>query len=409
MPYTSPPDKVKNMPSHAQEIWTSAFNSAWKEHEGDESTCHAIAYAAVKNAGYKEVDGKWIKESVEMENSRWYESCDADVTLLEEAAVEGQPAKVPRLLVTVIREGFSANTYEPFNSRRHKYHRFYTPQAVADVAGLIEGKSAYVGPVDSHGGPRTLKDSVVGVFENARVEESEGRKVARAEIAIYPDHKWIAERARLNPRSFGPSIEANGNVVKGSMEGRDAAIVETVTEVGGALLVENPAAGGAFDRLLESQQTPKEVKRMYKDLTEAEQADVLAEARKLLEAEADYKAKDEKIKALEEANKKLEDEKKAAAAMLAEAKSRELLEAAFPKDLPQVSKDRLYEDYKGETDAAKITEAVKKEAAYVAAVAGGVTVSGAPSRPEAGKAPLTEAKDKIKDALGLAPKKEEVK
>ena len=146
---------------------------------------------------------------------------------------------------------------------------------------------------------------------------------------------------------------------------------------------------------------------MLAELNEAERAEVVAEARKLVEAEYDVKAKDEKIKGLEESVKALEDEKKENEAKLNEAKSRDLLDAAFPKEMPQVSKDRLYESCKGETDAAKITEAVKQEAEYVAAVTGGTKVTGAPAAPETEKGKLTEAKADAKEAFGLTPEPED--
>ena len=314
-------------------------------------------------------------------------------------------SKIPRLEVTVIREGFSANFHRPgdpeWYSRRHKYRRYYTAKAVEDVAEAVNGKPVFVGNPTAHGAPRTLKDNVVGVFTNGRIEEANGRKVARAEIQVYPDQTWIIDRARVNKKAFGPSIEGDGPVRKGIMEGRDAAIVEGVTELDGALLVLNPAAGGALDRILESQQpqTRRGERKMLGDLNEAERDEVMREARKLVEAEVDYKAKDAEIAALKESVKKLEDEKKAAAATLAEAKSKELLEAAFPKDLPQVAKNALYESCKGETDPAKITEAVKKMAAFVAEVSGGTVVTGAAGKTEIGK--LAESKDLVRDALNL--------
>lgn len=372
----------------------------------------AVAVSSFKKSHTKTETGWKSKaaESSDTKRYRFYEACDVGVTVLEEAAAEGA-ATSPRLEVTVIREGFSKNTHREFDTRRHKFRRYYTAKAVADVAESLDGKSAYVGPTDYHGGERTLKDSVVGVFQNSRVEESGGLKVARAEIKIYPHQIWIADMARANPRAFGPSIEADGDVRKGVMEGCDAAIVESVTDLGGAMLVENPAAGGAVGRILESTQpqtTRRGERRMFKELTEAEQAEVLAEARKLVEAEVDYKAKDEKIKALEESVKKLEDDKKAAAATLAEAKSREILEAAFPKDLPDIAKNRLYEACKGETDKAKIEEAVKSEAAYIAALAGGTVVAGASGRTDnhTVKGELQEAEAGISEGLGLTPKKE---
>jgi cation transport regulator len=64
------PDNVKNvLPSHAQEIYMEAYNSAWdqydepEERRGDssrEETAHRVAWSAVKNKYEKdEESGKW--------------------------------------------------------------------------------------------------------------------------------------------------------------------------------------------------------------------------------------------------------------------------------------------------------------------------------------------------------------
>jgi cation transport regulator len=75
MPYDTVkelPDSVKdNLPKHAQEIYQSAFNSAWDEYSsaedrrGDasrEETAHKVAWAAVKQSYVKGDDGKWHKK-----------------------------------------------------------------------------------------------------------------------------------------------------------------------------------------------------------------------------------------------------------------------------------------------------------------------------------------------------------
>lgn len=72
MPYDSKnelPDSVKHvLPSHAQEIYKEAFNSAYDEYKspkdrrGDadrEETAHRVAWAAVKKKYKKGEDGKW--------------------------------------------------------------------------------------------------------------------------------------------------------------------------------------------------------------------------------------------------------------------------------------------------------------------------------------------------------------
>ncbi|MBY5956869.1 putative cation transport regulator ChaB [Membranicola marinus] len=74
MPYSSKselPDSVKdNLPSHAQDIYKEAYNSAYEEYKdpddrkGDasrEETAHKVAWSAVKQA-YHKVDGDWKKK-----------------------------------------------------------------------------------------------------------------------------------------------------------------------------------------------------------------------------------------------------------------------------------------------------------------------------------------------------------
>ena len=76
MPYKSTvdlPESVKNvLPSHAQEIYLEAYNSAWEEYDqpeerrGDssrEETAHRVAWAAVKNKYEKDdKSGKWVEK-----------------------------------------------------------------------------------------------------------------------------------------------------------------------------------------------------------------------------------------------------------------------------------------------------------------------------------------------------------
>ncbi len=55
MPYDSLadlPEAVKALPKHAQEIWLAAFNAAYEQYDGDEGKAAAVAWAAVKKAGY---------------------------------------------------------------------------------------------------------------------------------------------------------------------------------------------------------------------------------------------------------------------------------------------------------------------------------------------------------------------
>jgi len=61
MPYTiqNPPDKIKDLPKHAKEIWIAAFNSALAQYK-DEAKANMVAWAAVKTKYEQDKDGKWV-------------------------------------------------------------------------------------------------------------------------------------------------------------------------------------------------------------------------------------------------------------------------------------------------------------------------------------------------------------
>lgn len=65
-----PSSVADNLPSHAEDIYREAFNSAYKEYDKEserrdgksrEATAHSVAWAAVKKK-YEKVDGKWKKK-----------------------------------------------------------------------------------------------------------------------------------------------------------------------------------------------------------------------------------------------------------------------------------------------------------------------------------------------------------
>lgn len=62
MPYSidNPPEKIKDMPKPAQEIFISAFNNALKQYKDDEEKANKVAYAAVKQKYKQDKDGNWV-------------------------------------------------------------------------------------------------------------------------------------------------------------------------------------------------------------------------------------------------------------------------------------------------------------------------------------------------------------
>lgn len=65
MPYQSKkdlPESVRDsLPSHAQEIFKEAFNSASKEYD-EEETAYKVAWSAVKNKYEKNDGGEWVEK-----------------------------------------------------------------------------------------------------------------------------------------------------------------------------------------------------------------------------------------------------------------------------------------------------------------------------------------------------------
>jgi cation transport regulator len=66
MPYerkTDLPDSVRdNLPAHAQDIYTEAFNSAWDQYGHDEARAHRVAWGAVERKYHRdETSGKWVE------------------------------------------------------------------------------------------------------------------------------------------------------------------------------------------------------------------------------------------------------------------------------------------------------------------------------------------------------------
>ncbi|CAN5547404.1 putative cation transport regulator ChaB [soil metagenome] len=66
MPYrkrSDLPESVRqHLPSHAQDIYKEAYNSAWDQYDQDESRAHDVAWSAVKTKYHKNEDsGKWVE------------------------------------------------------------------------------------------------------------------------------------------------------------------------------------------------------------------------------------------------------------------------------------------------------------------------------------------------------------
>ena len=355
----------------------------------------AVAVAQFK-AKHKKVGDKWVlKESKDTFKATWQEEF-GDLEYLEEAVADAEPKRTLKL--TVLQAGFSKRLHQARRGGR-KYPRFYSNAAVDRALPLAEGLPIYVGNSTDHDAIKRLEDRA-GTLRNAEILETNGLKRICGDFKPLPHKSWIYDLAKDDPKAFGPSIEAGGQVrCPVEIDGRASALVESIEELTAALLVENPAAGGSIDAIYESTKQGGERMKL-EELTESERRELLTEAREEVTAELDVKAKDEKIAQLEEAAKKDEAKYAELKTKLNEAESVKLIEAAFPDELPDVAKEKLREALKGETDEAKIKEAVEGEATYIATLAEAGKVKGmGGGAPDKRKAFVESA---TKDVLAMA-------
>ena len=86
MPYKkdNPPERIKHLPKHAQEIWIAAYNSAYEQYEKDEERANKVAWAAVKKAYIKTQDGKWVKKA---SFSFYFPICLSDAKIKEKMEI----------------------------------------------------------------------------------------------------------------------------------------------------------------------------------------------------------------------------------------------------------------------------------------------------------------------------------
>lgn len=146
--------------------------------------------------------------------------------------------------VTIIRKGWSKNP--PPNDA------YYGEDVLAAAAPLYEGARAYA----DHPTKREMQErpersirDLVGWYENVRVED--GR--LKAELHLFETAvSWLSPILREKPDMVGLSHHALGRAKLGEAEGRTGRIVEAIAKVVSVDVVTEGAAGGSFDRQLES-------------------------------------------------------------------------------------------------------------------------------------------------------------
>lgn len=218
---------------------------------------------------------------------------------------------------------------------------------------------------------RDLNDLAATLTTPARWEDNGPKGPGLYAEAKVVDHYRPAVESLAG--SIGLSIRANGSVVVGEAEGRKGKIVTSLAEGDSVDFVTKAGAGGEILQLFEAARPQGRTENNMALLTEAEQ-------KKLQDDNAALKEAAQKNSEILEENRRLKESQ-----ILVEARS--FVSENLPSDLPEMTRNRLIEslskaptikDGALDKDAfkTKISEAVKAEAEYLAAITGSGKIKG---------------------------------
>jgi len=266
------PQAVINLPKGAQKIFIDTFNTVFKD-TNDEEKSRMAAWGNVKNE-YEKKGEEWIKkekkESLEDIFSLQIEGVDVFVNLSEAEFNDSEKTTIVR----AIKEGWSLN-------KTQGRQRYYTGKAVENVAEMVNKKRKLY--INHKNGEREVQEWAA-TWEESWVDDEGGKKVAKGKISFTenPNTFWLYREAKKHPDEVGLSISGKGAFREGVIEGKDAAIIESLEVLNSVDFVTQAAAGGGVVKSFES--VMENVER-NKILTEA--------IKKISDRIADYKKQEE--------------------------------------------------------------------------------------------------------------------
>ena len=433
MPYSSLqdlPDPVKShLPIHAQEIYFSAFNSAYQDTckgREDRDRCAAsIAWAAVKKSYKKESSGEWKQKESGKENGNVTDFEQFEETIPAPMQIDSKSG-VAR--VRIIKPGWGSSGYYHESMLMRDAERVYSPgtqmfldhpsakeekerpeRSIRDLGGVLIGGVKYEkdGPI----GP--------GVYADVLTFKANGARDFLTEIAPF----------------IGISHRVLGKSKTGEAEGKKGPIIESLDKAISVDYVTVPGAGGGIVQFLESWRKTGKVQIGDQEQQEDDTMEITAEAvRKnptimkelreaiLAEQEEGGSKEEELMAQIEEYKKKIAELEAELEGMKEKETVGEAMRIATVEvgktALPEVTKQRLVESLPakiamkdGKLDTEKfqesIKEAVKVETDYIAKLTEAGKVRGFGGKPsdQNGKATLKES---FKDAfLAMGMSKEE--
>jgi hypothetical protein len=340
----------------------------------------------------------------------------AEVSPLQEAAYD--PTK-GLLTLTIIKPGFSKNITRLADGSRAQ--RYYPATTLKEAAPLFAGAKMFADhatEAEDRARPEGSVRNWVATVKKAWAE-SDGR--VRGEAAIIdPGFKSkLEELQKQNLLSdMHVSIRAIGEASKGSIEGKPAAIVESITAARSVDFVTFGAAGGQLE-ILESEAeandidlvTEASLRQRRPDLVELIESHFEGDCMKTLETQlqeantqlaAEKKRADEAESKIQEAEKTA---KKAAAAV-------ELTKLLTESKLPEKAQERLKKQFSEAVSTDGMKEAIEYEKEYIRSFGGSSKVTNMGAR-DAGTTSISEAdrhkrRVEILKASGMSEKEAEI-
>lgn len=218
---------------------------------------------------------------------------ETDRLLVEAALVEGTADRAKReVVIDLIKAGFG-------NRRDNHY---YGREILESHFQDFQGAKMYVDHLDPeavkrlNGMPRSVRDLGGRITETWMDQDAAGNPVVRGRAKIA--QPWLWELIENDPELLGVSINAWGKSKPGTVEGRQARIVEGIAKVGSVDWVTEAGAGGKVVSLVEAQLNEEEDSNMgLSDLSverlKEERPDLISELLDDLLAEAEDYEQDE--------------------------------------------------------------------------------------------------------------------
>ncbi len=175
MPYTidNPPERIRKLPKHAQEIFIAAYNAAIEQYEGDEERANRVAWAAVKEQYEQDENGEWhAKKSLKIARREDVSRADVERAVEEYGDVEFADEKNKKYPIDTEEHIRAAWNY--INKRKNQ-----APYSAAEVAAIKRKIiAAWKKKIDKDGPPgaeeKSLADTLIA-FGSAVKTLDDGR------------------------------------------------------------------------------------------------------------------------------------------------------------------------------------------------------------------------------------------